>query len=530
MHTSFKQFLVEEEKTVYFTFGRMNPPTIGHGKLLDTLAKKAAKNPFRVFLSQSNDPKKNPLTYQDKVKAVRKMFPRHARFVMYNKKIKNAMDAASSLYDEGFKNVVMVVGSDRINEFSALLQRYNGKEGRHGFYNFKKINVISAGDRDPDAEGVEGMSASKMRGFAQNNDFTSFSQGLPKTVSNPDAKKIFNDVRKGMGLKEETEFKNHIQLDPVSDIREAYIRDNIFEKGEQVVITDKGIVGKISYLGSNYLIVESKGETWRCWLDGVSKLDPNDIPPGHVEADFGATPEKGVYSLNEEVSLDEAARWKRAGPNGEIEINHKGQKYKIEKALDHNERHRGEFKIMVWDKRSRSWEWDNTVQGKSYAKELVMDKLDEDRWYKDQPEWGTPESTKKAKQKTPGEMKEAERKKDSPQDPDIKDRPGTQPKAYHAGLSKKTKKARDAHFKRGAKMDDGNPKAYKKAPGDATAKTKPSKHTLRFKQMFGEEDDTHVDRIKNKINKEKERDKRKHDRMMDIARIRDTQAKNKATR
>ena len=160
-----------------------------------------------------------------------------------------------------------------------------------------------------------------------------------------------------------------------------------------------------------------------------------------------------------------------------------------------------------------------------------MDKLDEDRWYKNQPEWGTPEATKKAKEKTPGQMKEAERKKDSPQDPDIKDRPGTQPKAYHAGLSKKTKTARDRHFKKGAKMDDDNPKAYKKAPGDAGAKTKPSKHTMRFKQMFGEEDKPgHVDRIKNKINREKERDKQKHDRMMDIARIRDTQAKNKATR
>jgi nicotinamide mononucleotide adenylyltransferase len=121
MYSSFKQFLVEEEKTVYFTFGRMNPPTIGHGKLLDALSKKASKNPYRVFLSQSADPKKNPLSYQDKIKAVRKMFPRHARSIMLNKNVRNAMEAASVMYNEGFKNLVMVVGSDRMNEFSALL-------------------------------------------------------------------------------------------------------------------------------------------------------------------------------------------------------------------------------------------------------------------------------------------------------------------------------------------------------------------------------------------------------------------------
>ena len=471
MYSSFKQFLVEEEKTVYFTFGRMNPPTIGHGKLLDALSKKASKNPYRVFLSQSTDPKKNPLSYQDKIKAVRKMFPRHARSIMLNKNVRNAMEAASAMYNEGFKNLVMVVGSDRMNEFSALLKKYNGKEGRHGFYNFKNINVVSAGDRDPDAEGVEGMSASKMRRFAQENDFTSFSQGLPKTVSNADAKKMFNDVRKGMGLKEQKEFKNHIQLQPVSELREAYLRDNIFEIGEEVVITDKGIVGKIRHLGTNYLVVESKGETWRCWLDGVSKLDPNFKPSWEVQ----------------------------------------------------------DLKIGVMTEAT-------------------------DRWYKDQPEWGTPESTKKAKKMTPGEMKEslfdtadfsvekqgemtvslddlneAERKKDSPQDPDIKDRKGTQPKAYHAGLSKAQKISRDRQFKKQSKMDDDNPAAYKPAAGDKTTKTKPSKHTLKFKQMFGEQD-KHVDIAKTRIDREKKMDKMKHDRMMDRARTRDTKAKNKATK
>jgi nicotinamide mononucleotide adenylyltransferase len=99
MINSFSQFLVEEEKAVYFTFGRMNPPTIGHGKLLDKLASKAGKNPYRVYLSQSSDAKKNPLAYADKVKFVRKMFPKHARSVMLNKGVKTAIDAAVALYN-----------------------------------------------------------------------------------------------------------------------------------------------------------------------------------------------------------------------------------------------------------------------------------------------------------------------------------------------------------------------------------------------------------------------------------------------
>lgn len=150
---SFSQYLVEEERSVYFTFGRMNPPTIGHEKLLNSLASKAGRNPYRVYLSQSQDKSKNPLKYMDKIKIARKMFPKHARQILINKKVKSAMDVAVVLYNEGFRQLVMVVGSDRIREFDILLKKYNGSKARHGFYNFEKITVISAGERDPDAEG-----------------------------------------------------------------------------------------------------------------------------------------------------------------------------------------------------------------------------------------------------------------------------------------------------------------------------------------------------------------------------------------
>ena len=472
MINKFSQFLVEEEKTVYFTFGRMNPPTIGHGKLLDVLAQKAGKSPYRVFVSQSQDKNKNPLQYKEKIKHVRKMFPKHARSVMANKKVKTAIDALVALHNEGFKNVVMVVGQDRVREFDILMNKYNGQDARHGFYNFNKINAISAGDRDPDAEGVEGMSASKQRQNAKDNDFTAFAQGLPKAMSNPDAKRLFNDVRKGMGLKEATEFKNHIQLAPVSDLREAYLRDNIFEEGEQVVMTKHGIVGKIKHLGTNYLIVESKGETWRCWLDDVSKVDPNFEPSWEVQ-DLPNDDFDGIIreALNEATTPYE---------------------------------------------------------------------------------WGTPEATKKAKSMTPGEKNEGNGlwynirkrreagkprlkpgdknypktlKPEAKQDPDIKDRPGAQPAGYHTGLTKAQKIARDRQFKKQAKMDDDNPAAYKKAPGDHGAKTKLSKHTKRYRQMFGEQDG-HVDMAKKRIDREKEMDKKKHDRMMDKARLRDVKKQN----
>ena len=292
MINSFKQYLHEENSIAYFTFGRMNPPTIGHEKLLDSLAKKAGKNDYFVFLSQVQDGKKNPLDYSSKVKHVRKMFPRHARRVMINKKIRTAFDAASELYVKGYQNLVMVVGDDRVREFKTILERYNGKKGQHGFYNFKSIDVLSAGARDPDADGVEGMSASKMREFASDNDFTSFAQGLPKSMSNKDSKKLFNDVRTGMGLKEETEFKRHVELETVSETREQFVQGELFSLGDKVIVKESDEMGIITYLGANYVLVElSEDKSVRKWLDAVEKIE-------EAEATVNSTVEPKVTQLN----------------------------------------------------------------------------------------------------------------------------------------------------------------------------------------------------------------------------------------
>lgn len=270
MIPSFKQYLVEEEREIFFTFGRMNPPTIGHGKLMDVLSKKAGRNPYKIYLSQSSDPKKNPLTYDKKVKHARKMFPKHARNILLSKTVKTVFDAASGLYDQGYKRITMVVGADRITEFETLLNKYNGVKGRHGFYNFEKISIVSAGDRDPDAEGVEGMSASKQRQNAANNDFTTFTKGVPSKMSNNDTRRLFNDIRVGMGLKEAKSFKQHVDLGVVSETREKYINGELFEPGDRVVVKESGNSGYIYRLGANHVIVAlDEGKITRQWLDGI---------------------------------------------------------------------------------------------------------------------------------------------------------------------------------------------------------------------------------------------------------------------
>lgn len=177
----------------------------------------------------------------------------------------------------------MVVGSDRVNEFDILLNKYNGTKSRHGFYNFKKITVVSAGERDPDAEGAEGASASKQRASAKANDFTTFSQGLPKALSNSDAKKLFNDIRKSMGIKEQASFRHHVELESVSEEREAFVNGDLFTVGESVIIKDTNEVGNISVLGANYVIVETDTRRTRQWLNSVEKIESIEVVEPIVE-------------------------------------------------------------------------------------------------------------------------------------------------------------------------------------------------------------------------------------------------------
>ena len=210
---TYQKFITEKKgDTVVFTFGRFNPPTVGHEKLI-TAVQSVAKTrggDFFVYPSHSQDPKKNPLNQATKIKYMKKMFPKYKSNIVASSG-KTALNIASELYDKKYTTLVMVVGSDRVQEFQRILDKYNGQDKAHGFYDFDQIYVVSAGERDPDAEGVEGMSASKMRAAAVEGDFKSFRMGTPETLSDADTKKLFNDIRKGMRLevvKEGSKWKN----------------------------------------------------------------------------------------------------------------------------------------------------------------------------------------------------------------------------------------------------------------------------------------------------------------------------------
>ena len=197
---SFNAFLTEaKDKGVVFTFGRFNPPTTGHGKLVDKLKKQSGGDDVLLFTSHSNDKVKNPLSHRDKISYLRKFFGK----IVADVNARTVFEIATELHKKKYKRISMVVGSDRIREFETLLNKYNGVKARHGFYKFDEINIVSAGERDPDADDVSGMSASKLRGYAEQGDFDNFKLGVP-TKNKGLVQKLYNDIRKGMGIAEGT--------------------------------------------------------------------------------------------------------------------------------------------------------------------------------------------------------------------------------------------------------------------------------------------------------------------------------------
>lgn len=194
-----RQLFEAEANSIAFCFGRMNPPTIGHGQVFDTLAK-TNKN-YRIYVSPAQTPKKdNPLDFSTKIKFIKEMFPQHASRVSDNAGLNTIMKIAVTLYEEGYKNITVVAGSDRLESFSKLLNEYNGVESAHGMYKFENINLVSSGDRDPDAEGLEGISASAAREAARAGDLEKFSQVTGAGKSSED---LYNSVRAGLKIKED---------------------------------------------------------------------------------------------------------------------------------------------------------------------------------------------------------------------------------------------------------------------------------------------------------------------------------------
>jgi len=670
------------DKTVVIGWGRMNPITVGHEKLVNKIKDVARKNSATplLYITHSQDAKKNPLEYDDKIMLAKKAF---GNKLVQKSKSKTIIQVMKEL-ESKFGKLILVVGSDRVKDFETLLNKYNGKD-----YSFDSIEVVSAGDRDPDADDVSGMSASKMRVAAASGKFDQFKSGLPKKLQR-DAQDIYDLVRGGMKIAEAME---SIELDEAMSMQQRRQRSLTMRKYKgkiaaarkrlknkkasmgklkqrarkaAIKIIRKKVAGKkgVNYASLNpgeKMLIDKKVEKKRAAIDKIAKrlmpqvrkqeltrLSSLKKESYDINADFDAlyedscgthtetpkvdeTPKKKRYhqmyskktgkllldrrfkvfrnapdnsesgeelakmikaqravesfdtdeslvafieqvtnDINNSITLDETKRetalYEKAEKSGiTLEILEQvyqrgidsyqetesvtaeqwafarvnsfmsGGKNTIEEDADLYEKRFAPFGALKFDVLAK-------IRGKDYKAAMkhmislfnkdkgshsigyyaqkaagvfrnVDDRQLEKMFVKEFPlkseealEFGTDKSANKYKKDTPGQsVNEAfEEMFEAAQDPDIKDKKGTQPAVYYKGLKKSTKDKRDAHFKKGAKMDDDNPAAYKPAPGDATAETKPSKHTKKFKQMYGESiqlDEKANEGLKNKAEK-----------------------------
>jgi len=425
----FKELAEVQSKVVVMAFGRMNPPTIGHLKLADKVKSVAGSNPYRIYLSQTVGPK-DPLSWPKKIAWARKSFgSKHAKSIMADKEVKTFIQAAEKLYKEGFTQLIMVAGSDRIKEFQTLLDRYNGKPDKQGkvVFDFPDgVTVVSSGERDPDsADPTEAISASVMRAAAQSGDFDTFKKGSP--LKETDAKKLYLEVRKAMGVRE---VKEDLTIDSDYDaLRDAYLRGQWGNIGD--IVEANGFSGEVVRRGTNYLaFVDEDGKFHKAFLHQVDERAWYSALGGKFQQK--AAPRTFEKMAKEYAKLAKTPEFK-GKPNmaaAQIALQHRG----------------------VNPRTLISYINDLVMQGK-LPKELRANYL--------------PSFAEAVKQ-----------------DKDIKDREGTQPSKYYSGIGKGTKDDRARHFEKGAKKDDNDPSAYKPAPGDATAKTKPSQYTQKMKKKF----------------------------------------------
>jgi predicted nucleotidyltransferase len=377
-----------KNKSIAFAFGRFNPPTIGHEKLIQKVASVSADD-YRIYISRSQDSKKNPLSPSEKLKVMKDMFSRYASKIEIIPS-NMVLELATKLYQKGYNEIIMVAGSDRVREFESILTKYNGISSRHGMYKFDKIQVVSAGERDPDAEGAVGMSASKMRAAAEKGDIKTFTKGVPSSYRN--VNQLMKLVRRGMNLAAEYGSSGSVgaylgyREKPIASleefeqnqIRDLYVREMIFNINDKVNYVKEDIQGIIKRRGTNYIVLEDNNNNLhKAWIWDC-------IP---IAADREA--EVREYNLDIDYGFQAVSN--------------------IEEDLD------------------------KTPQDKTVAK-----------------------------------------------------KPGTQPKKYYKDLSKGEKEKRADFFKRQKYKKTDDEDDYKPAPGDKDAKTKPSKHTLKYKKMFGE--------------------------------------------
>jgi hypothetical protein len=300
----FKQFITEApEKTAAFAFGRFNPPTVGHEKLINKVKSVADEHgaTAHIIASHSEGTSKDPVPAKAKIGYLKHVAPEGTKVVGSSKDSPTFLHTAAKLHSQGYKHLVMVAGSDRTSEYESRLKKYNDVAGAHGHYNFKSIKVVSAGQRDPDAEGVEGMSGTKMRAHARAGEMKKFKLGLPKAL-HPHAEEIANHikavkedfenpVRFDWGTPEGTEYMHKMTPGMTAvcqsgsvwskaqgkcvPIREAYHAQEIFNLGT-IVESKSGEAGKIVYRGSSYVTIQlESGNTTKHWINDIK--DSNKI-------------------------------------------------------------------------------------------------------------------------------------------------------------------------------------------------------------------------------------------------------------
>lgn len=279
--------------TLTVAFGRFNPPTIGHQQLMDVAAQAASQDKdgeYLIFPSRSQDKKKNPLDPDTKIAYMQKFYPNHAGKIVNDANTKTIFDVLKMAHNNGYAGVRIVGGGDRVKEFEKLSNQYNGQ-----LYNFDNIEVVSAGERDPDAKGVEGMSASRMRLAAAEGDFKTFRAGLPPEVKPAEAKELFNMLRGAMNVKEGWDIWEIAPKFDFRNLRENYLQESIFRIGELVENLNTGMVGRIIRRGTNYLIcVSESGMMFKSWIKDLReytevRMDKMYRQPGKPNTLIGTT-------------------------------------------------------------------------------------------------------------------------------------------------------------------------------------------------------------------------------------------------
>ncbi len=256
--------------TLTIAFGRFNPPTIGHQQLMDVAAQAASQDKdgqYLIFPSRSQDKKKNPLDPDTKIAYMQKFYPNHAGNIVNDPNTKTIFDVLKMAHNNGYAGVRIIGGADRVKEFEKLSNQYNGQ-----LYNFDNIEVVSAGDRDPDAKGVEGMSASRMRLAVAEGDFKTFRSGLPPEVKPAEAKELFNILRGAMNIKEGWDTWEIAPKFDYQNLRENYLTEAIFRSGDLVENLNTGLIGRIIRRGTNYLIcVTESGQMFKSWIKDLAE-------------------------------------------------------------------------------------------------------------------------------------------------------------------------------------------------------------------------------------------------------------------